>query len=64
MLGSGFCVLKWITYLLDFGVYAATIINKRKYWPTGVPGDDLGQYFTDKDVTYVDILDAITEDGT
>ena len=63
-LNSGVCVLKGITALLQFGVYAAAPIKKRKYWPKGVPGYDIYQYFADKYVTYVDILEAITEDVT
>ena len=54
---------KGITSLLEFGVYAATLIKKQKYWPKGVPGDAIDQYFSDKDVTYVDMLQAITEEG-
>ena len=60
VLDSGFCVSKGITALLEFGVYADALIRKRKYWPKGVPGDAIDQYFSDKDVTYVDILEAIT----
>ena len=63
MLESGFCVLKGITALLDFGVYAAALIKKRKYWPKGVPGDAIYHYFNGKDVTDVDVFEAITEDG-
>ena len=64
MIESVFCVSKGITALLDFGVYAAALIKKRKYWPKGVPGDAIDQYFADKYVTYVDMLEARTEDGT
>ena len=63
VLDSGFCVSKGITDLLDFGVYAAAIIKKQKYWPKGVPGDTIDKYFVDKDVTHVDMLEAITEEG-
>ena len=62
VLDSGFFVSKGITALLEFGVYAAAIIKKRKYWPKGIPGDAIDQYFADKDVTYVDIFEAITEE--
>ena len=58
---SGFFVSKGITALLEFGVYAAALIKKRKYWPKVIPGDAIDQYFADKDVTYVDMLEAITE---
>ena len=63
VLDNGFFVSKLITSLLEFGVYAATLIKKCKYWPKGVPGDVIDQFFAYKDVTYVDILEAITEDG-
>ena len=56
VIGSGFCVSKEITALLEFGVYTVAIIKKRKYWPKGVPGDVIDQYFYYKDVTYMDML--------
>ena len=62
VLDSGFFMSKGITYLLEFGVYAAELIKKPKYCPKGVPGDAIDQYVSEKDVTYVDILEAITED--
>ena len=62
LLDSGFCVSKGVSSLLEFGVYAAALIKKRKYWPKGVPGDAIDQYFSYKDVTHVDMLEAITEE--
>ena len=41
VIDSGFCVSKGVTALLDFGVYAAALIKKQKYWPKGVPGDSI-----------------------
>ena len=55
---------KGITALFDSGVYAAALIKKSKYWPKGVPVDAIDKYSSDKDFTYVDILEAITEYGT
>ena len=63
MLDSGFWVSKGITDLLGFGVYAAALTKNRKYWPKGVLQYDIDQYFSEKDVTYVYMLEAITEDG-
>ena len=63
VIDSGFCVSKGITALLEVGVYAAALIKKRKYWPKGVPGDAIDEYFSGKDVTHVDMLEAITEEG-
>ena len=64
VLDSGFFVSKGITALLEFGVCTAALIKKQKYWPKGVQGDAIDKYFADKDVTHVDILEAITEEGT
>ena len=62
VIDSGFFVSKRITALLEVGVYAAALIKKRKYWPKGVPGDAIEVYFADKDLTHVDMLEAITEE--
>ena len=57
------CVSKEIAALLGFGVYNDSLIKKSKYLPKGVPGDSIDQYLSYKDVTYVDMLESITEDG-
>ena len=63
VLDIGFCASKGIIALLEFDVYSSALSKKHKYWPKGVPGDAIYQYFADKYVTYVDILEAITEEG-
>ena len=63
VLDSGFFVSKGITALLEVGVYADALIKKQKYWPKGVPGDAIDKYFAEKDVTNVDMFEAITEEG-
>ena len=55
---------KGVTALLEFGVYTDALIKRQKYWPKGVPVDAIDQYFADKDVAYVDMLEAITEEVT
>ena len=45
---SGFCVTAGILHLHDHGVYGQSLIKKRKYWPKGVPGDQIDAYFADK----------------
>ena len=62
VLDSDFCVSKGIISLLEFGVYTAALIKKRKYCPKGALGDAIDQYFAEKYVTYVDMLEAITEE--
>ena len=63
VLESGFCLSKGITALLEFGVYASALTRKRKYRPKGITGDAIDEYFSDKDVNHVDMLEAITEEG-
>ena len=63
MLVSGFCVSKGITALLEVGLYATALIKKQKCWPKGVPGYDIDEYLSDKDVTHLDMLEARTEEG-
>ena len=63
VLDSVSCVSKGVTALLEVGFYAAVLVKKRKYWPKGVPGDAIDEYFADKDVTHVDMFEAITEEG-
>ena len=63
VLDIGLCMSKGVISFLQFGVYAAALIKKRKYWYKCVPGDAIDQYFAKKYVTYLDMLEAITEDG-
>ena len=63
VLDSGFCVSKGITELFEFVVYTDVLIKKRKYCTKGVLGYAIEHYFYDKYVIYVDMLEAITEDG-
>ena len=63
VLESGFFVSKGVTSLLGFGVYADLLVKKCKYWHKGVPGVAIDQYFADKYVTYLDMLEVITEES-
>ena len=63
MLDSDFCVSKGIKALLEFGLYYPVLIKKHKYCPKGILGDAIDQYFSDIDVTHVDMLEAITKYG-
>ena len=63
MVVSYFCIVDGIVSLAEKGVYASTIINKRRYWPKSVPGGLIGRGVSDKEVGYVDMLEAATEDG-
>ena len=45
---SGFCVSAGILHLHDLGVYGQALVKKRRYWPKGVPGDQIDRYFEGK----------------
>jgi hypothetical protein len=45
VLDSGFCVLKGIIELRKNGLFGCALIKKRRYWPAGVPGDAMQQFF-------------------
>ena len=59
---SGFCVLNGIVALAAKGVYASALIEKSWYRIKSVPGYLIDRYFADKEVGYVDMLEAVTED--
>ena len=56
VLDSGFCVLKGISELFRKGVFASSLIKKRRYWPRHVPGDAIQERFESKSLGEVDIL--------
>ena len=62
LLDSGFCVATSITEIEAKGVYAGSLINKRLYWPEGVPGDLIDTHFEDKEVGDVGMIESRTED--
>ncbi len=47
-LDSGFCVLSAIILLATMGIYAAAQIKKRRYWPAGVPGEEIKRKMKDE----------------
>ena len=63
VLDSGFCVLKGLIELRKVGVFGASVIKKRRYWPKYIPGDDNNKHFEDKPVGSYDVLNG-TLDGT
>ena len=54
VLDSGFCVLQAIIELAKFGIYAAALIKKRRYWPKYVKGEAIKKHFEDKNAGDVD----------
>ena len=56
VLDSEFCVLQAIIELAKFGIYAAALIKKRRYWPKYVKGEAIKKHFEDKNVGDVDAI--------
>jgi hypothetical protein len=61
ILDSGFCVLRGIIELWKKGVFAATVIKKRKYWPKHVPGAVMDKRMEAKAVGDCDSLPGTLE---
>ena len=40
--------------------YDGAIIKNHKYWPKGIPGDEIDRNFHNRDVGGVGVLEAIT----
>ena len=62
VLDSGFCVLKGLIELRKLGVFAASVVKKRRYWPRYVDGEGIKALFGTKDIGDVDALGG-TLDG-
>jgi Transposase IS4 len=56
VLDSGFCVLEGIVRFRENGVFAASLIKQRKYWPKNIKGDNYITHFANKKVDDVDCL--------
>ena len=63
VLDSGFCVVKGITNIEDKGVYASSMIKKRRYRTKVFPGDLIDNQFEDKEVGDVEMIETRTEDN-
>ncbi len=50
VLDSGFCVLKGLISLVKSGVFACSLIKKRRYWPAYCQGETIDQYFVGKNI--------------
>ena len=64
VLDSGFCVLQGIIELKKRGVFAASLIKKRKWWPKHVEGEVIRQHFDDKQVGDVDAVEGTYDEQT
>ena len=62
VLDSGFCVLQGLIELKKKGVFAASLIKKRRYWPKYIEGDKLKAHFENKPVGYSDAIKGMLDD--
>ena len=62
ILDSGFCVLRGTIELKKRGVYASTLIKKRKYWPKHIKGAEIKAHFDGKDVGDCDSWKGMMEE--
>ena len=58
----GFCFTKGLVGLRKKGVFGATRIKKRRYWPPNIKGNAIDTHFSSKDVGNVDAVKQV-EDG-
>uniref|UniRef100_A0A7S4I054 PiggyBac transposable element-derived protein domain-containing protein n=1 Tax=Odontella aurita TaxID=265563 RepID=A0A7S4I054_9STRA len=45
VMDSGFCVMQGIMEMAKVGMYGAALMNKRRYWTIGVPGNKISASF-------------------
>ena len=50
ILDSGLCVLKGLIQLRNKGIFPCTVIKKRRYWPSMVPGKYMEDHFGEVEV--------------
>ena len=55
-MGSGFFVLKGLLKMRNMRVYGSASIKRRRYWPMGVHGDAINEYFRSKTIGDVGCL--------
>ena len=56
VLDSGFCVLRALVELRKRGVFAHALIEKRKYWPKYIKGDEIKAHFEGLEVGTADAI--------
>ena len=59
---SGFCVTKDLLELRKKGLLGAELVQKRRYWPENIKGDEIDAHFYPKEVGNVDAVKQV-EDG-
>eukprot|EP00957_Ditylum_brightwellii_P022208 1676001-Ditylum_brightwellii.AAC.1 len=59
---SGFCDFRGIVELAKRGVYVSAVTKKRQYWPKYIWGDDVKEYFKEKNIGDIDALPGMFDD--
>ncbi len=50
VMDSGFCVSEGLVQLRKKGLFGCMVVKKKRYWPKGVPGDDVIAHMLEKEV--------------
>ena len=56
VMDSGFCVLGGLIAIVEKGVLGSALIKKRRYWPKGVPEEDILRRMKNKEVVGVEAV--------
>ena len=52
---SGFCEMEGLIPMVEKGVLGSALIKKRRYWPKGVPAEEILRHMQNNEVGYVDV---------
>ena len=61
ILDYGFCVLKGLIQLRKKRIFVCAVIKKRRYWPSMVPGIEIGDNFGRMEVGETDAIKGTVE---
>ena len=56
VIDRGFCVMEGLISMVEKGVFGLALIKKRRYWPKGVPAEEILCYMQIKEVGDVDAV--------
>ena len=54
IMDRGLCVMEGLISIVEKGVFGSTLIKKRRYWPTGVPAEEILWHIQNKEFGDVD----------
>ena len=62
ILDSDLCFLKGLIQLRKKGVFSCAVINKRRYWPSVVPGKEMEDHLEEVEVGETDAIQVTVDD--